>query len=323
MPITSYAQNFEDVILWRALEHVERGFYIDIGAQDPVVDSVSLAFYERGWRGIHVEPSANYAEKLRAARPDEEVFQVAVALQDGEIAFFEIPNTGMSTGDEEIARKHESDGFKVRSVSVASQPLSAILSRHGDRDIHWMKIDVEGMERQVMKSWLPATARPWVVVVESTKPNSQEQNHDNWESELLDLGYWFVYFDGLNRFYLSHSHAELMSKFGVGPNYFDAFVASNTSWLCRNANVEIDVLRQQLTEERNDRAALEVRLAEEQNAKSSLEVQQRGAESALESERHARQALEGRLATIYASTSWRITEPLRFSMRAVRWLAGR
>ncbi|BCG81534.1 FkbM family methyltransferase [Mesorhizobium sp. 113-3-3] len=75
MPITSYAQNFEDVILWRALEHVERGFYIDIGAQDPVVDSVSLAFYERGWRGIHVEPSANYAEKLRAARPDEEVFR--------------------------------------------------------------------------------------------------------------------------------------------------------------------------------------------------------------------------------------------------------
>ena len=51
MPITSYAQNFEDVILWRALEHVERGFYIDIGAQDPVVDSVSLAFYERGLAG--------------------------------------------------------------------------------------------------------------------------------------------------------------------------------------------------------------------------------------------------------------------------------
>ena len=48
----SYAQNFEDVMLWRALKHVERGFYIDIGAQDPVVDSVSLAFYEQGWRGV-------------------------------------------------------------------------------------------------------------------------------------------------------------------------------------------------------------------------------------------------------------------------------
>ena len=53
----SYAQNFEDVILWRALKHVENGFYIDIGAQDPVIDSVSRGFYEKGWRGLHVEPT--------------------------------------------------------------------------------------------------------------------------------------------------------------------------------------------------------------------------------------------------------------------------
>lgn len=73
MTLTSYAQNFEDVILWRALRHVERGFYIDVGAQDPVVDSVSLAFYEKGWRGVHVEPIKKFAKKLRAARPEEEV----------------------------------------------------------------------------------------------------------------------------------------------------------------------------------------------------------------------------------------------------------
>ena len=52
MPITSYAQNFEDVILWHALKHIECGFYIDSRAQDPVRDSVSLAFYEKGWRGL-------------------------------------------------------------------------------------------------------------------------------------------------------------------------------------------------------------------------------------------------------------------------------
>ena len=50
----SYAQNFEDVILNRALKSVTNGFYIDIGAEDPVTDSVSLAFYNKGWRGVHV-----------------------------------------------------------------------------------------------------------------------------------------------------------------------------------------------------------------------------------------------------------------------------
>ena len=32
MSFISYAQNFEDVMLWRALKHISEGFYIDIGA---------------------------------------------------------------------------------------------------------------------------------------------------------------------------------------------------------------------------------------------------------------------------------------------------
>ena len=69
MKFVSFAQNFEDVILWRVLKDVLSGFYIDVGANDPVIDSVSYAFYQRGWRGIHVEPMPVYAEKIRAARP--------------------------------------------------------------------------------------------------------------------------------------------------------------------------------------------------------------------------------------------------------------
>ena len=61
----SYAQNFEDVMLWRAFSHIESGFYIDVGAQHPTIDSVSLAFYERGWTGIDIEPVPEYASLLR------------------------------------------------------------------------------------------------------------------------------------------------------------------------------------------------------------------------------------------------------------------
>ena len=43
MSFVSYAQNYEDVMLARALRGVEQGFYIDVGAQDPVDDSVTKA----------------------------------------------------------------------------------------------------------------------------------------------------------------------------------------------------------------------------------------------------------------------------------------
>lgn len=153
MSITSHAQNFEDVILWRALKDVVGGFYIDVGAQDPVVDSVSLTFYENGWRGVHVEPVPEYAERLRIARPDEQVIEAIVDVQTGGRVFYEFPGTGLSTGSRRIAERHAKSGLEFREVSVPCLPLSTILDSHGKRDIHWLKIDVEGMERQVIQSW--------------------------------------------------------------------------------------------------------------------------------------------------------------------------
>ncbi|MCB1414577.1 MAG: FkbM family methyltransferase, partial [Xanthobacteraceae bacterium] len=124
----SYAQNFEDVRLWRALKEVNQGFYIDIGAQDPSADSVSKGFYEQGWRGVHVEPVARYARALRESRPDEDVIEAAVSLHEGGIPFFEIADTGLSTGRQLVAERHRESGFAVKELKVASIRLAALLS---------------------------------------------------------------------------------------------------------------------------------------------------------------------------------------------------
>ncbi|AKM00404.1 FkbM family methyltransferase [Burkholderia pyrrocinia] len=221
--ITSYAQNFEDVMLWRALKHIERGFYIDIGAQDPRIDSVSLLFYEQGWRGIHVEPTPYYAEALRRERPDETVLQSAVGGESTALRFYEIPGTGISTADEKIVEQHRVRGFQDREIVVPCVTLASVFEAVGDKDIHWLKVDVEGFERQVLDSWGENAARPWIVVVESTLPLSQIDCHDVWESALDRRGYSFVYFDGLNRYYVAEERRELKHAFEVPPNVFDDF----------------------------------------------------------------------------------------------------
>ena len=57
MTFISFAQNFEDVMLWRALKHVDGGFYIDVGAAWSDVHSVTKAFYDKDWHGINIEPN--------------------------------------------------------------------------------------------------------------------------------------------------------------------------------------------------------------------------------------------------------------------------
>lgn len=228
-PIISYAQNFEDVILWRALHDVEDGFFIDIGAQSPVEDSVSLAFSENGWRGVHVEPNPEYARQLRQARPADTVIEAAAGRARGSVEFHVIPGTGLSTSVQEVARAHGSKGgLNVSSITVPTVTLDDLFAFAGERDVHWLKIDVEGGEGEVLEGWSSAS-RPWVVVVESLAPVGHQHMHHAWEPLLLGKGYAFAYFDGLNRFYVHGDHQELAGRIAVPPNVFDQFLLSGTA----------------------------------------------------------------------------------------------
>jgi hypothetical protein len=70
------------------------------------------------------------------------------------------------------------------------------------KEIHFLKIDVEGAEKEVLQSF-SFTIKPWIVVVEATLPNSNIDASSSWEYILTNNNYTFVYFDGINKFYLS------------------------------------------------------------------------------------------------------------------------
>ena len=299
MSLISYAQNFEDIMLWRALKHIQNGCYIDIGAQDPLIDSVSKVFYAQGWRGIHVEPTQQYADKLRQERPDELVMQVAVSSQPGSIVFYEFADTGLSTANRDIALRHQTAGLSCTETQVQLITLDEVFNQVATQDIHWLKIDVEGLEKSVLESWGSNHIRPWILVIESTKPTTQEESYQEWEFLVLQKGYQFAYFDGLNRFYISGEHLELVDFFKISPNIFDGFAlsgyASHPFGAFLNSQIsELNVLLQQ-AEARAEQA----------------EARAEQAEARAEHAGHFSSIYEAQLKAITASTSWRITYPIR------------
>lgn len=295
MSVVSYAQNFEDVMLWRALRNVEAGYYIDLGAQDPNHDSVSRLFYDNGWRGLHVEPTDFYSARLRESRPDEVVLQVAVTDTPGEMQFFDIVDTGLSTLSAEIAEDHRASGFGVREVRVPGVTLASVFELAGAREVHWLKIDVEGAEAAAIRSWSGSSVRPWILVIESTRPLSVESTHEAWDADVLALGYVFVYFDGLNRFYVSDQHPELVDRFSAPPNVFDGFVFAPESDYCVAARrkyetegaVALDVLQAAKDAELAEVRAQGVALEAEMQARISALIEQSALEAAAVSDAHA------------------------------------
>jgi FkbM family methyltransferase len=224
MTFISYAQNFEDVMLYRALKSVRHGFYVDIGAQHPVKDSVTKAFSLLGWHGINVEPVRYWFEMLEQDRPHDTNLNIAVSEQAGFLELYEVADTGLSTGDREFAERYKADGYQVIGHRVSARTLDDVLAEHAPREVHFLKVDCEGAERSVLASCSFEQVRPWIVVVEATLPNSQVSTHEEWERLLTGRGYRLAYRDGLNRYYVAEEHAELLGAFDVPPNVFDDFV---------------------------------------------------------------------------------------------------
>ena len=312
----SYAQNGEDVILWRALQGVERGRYVDIGANHPENDSVTKAFYDRGWSGLQVEPVPHFAALLRAARPRDVVAEVAVSEVDGgQAVLHEFDGTGLSTLREEYVPGSVNRGFAVHQRSVPTRSLQSLVDEHlAGEPVHFCKIDVEGAEAEVLASVDLTSWRPWVLVIEATRPNSTQATHREWEGAVLAAGYRFCLFDGVSRYYVSEEHAdELAPALSFPACALDEFVLASTV----STRAELHELHQT-----HHAATLRLQRVDELEAEiSALRaelVRWRGAvlerwAAAMASSAVVRHDDDARaeLEALRRTVSWRVTSPLR------------
>jgi FkbM family methyltransferase len=302
-PFVSYAQNAEDVVLWRALNGVTAGRYVEVGANHPTEFSITRAFYDRGWTGIEIEPVAEFVEQFRAERPQDVVVQAAITDADApSVTLHVIDGTGLSTLDEAIAAGHRDGGWESREEVVPARRLDDVLADHlapGD-DIHFMVVDTEGSEPEVLASLDLRRWRPWVLVVEATAPRSTTPTHAAWEGRVLDAGYEFCLFDGLSRFYVAEEHAErLRAALSAPANPFDEFIAHR--WQQQSEELrELRRERDELVEEVvRWRGTVLARWAEAAGTGGSGQAG------------HEVVRLRRELAEIRGTVSWRVTAPLR------------
>lgn len=290
--IVSYSQNAEDVRLWRVFRSVENGFYVDVGAADPDVDSVTRLFYDHGWSGINIEPSPCF-EALNEARKRDVNLRVAVGESEGSVPFFlTYPYLGMSTANPSVHANIPDAIDRIEETAIRQLRLESILREHAaDRTIHFLKVDVEGAEAQVLASSDWVSFRPIVVIAESIESWSTSPTYENWESILVDAGYRFAAFDGINRFYVDRDHDDLISALAYPVSALDRFVTA--------------AMRD--TEAKLDQVLGELRVSESEVLPRSLDQ----VEAELAQARHE-------LAAIYRSRTWRAGRIVATATRPVR-----
>ena len=158
--MTFYSQFRQDEFLETIFKGFKHGIFVDVGAHDGKTFNNTLYFEEtHGWTGTNIEPIPAVYEKLRTNRPNCLNMNYAIDEADGEADF--VCNTGhteMLSGLYEhldprhISRiKEENKEFAAEPtiITVPTKRLESVISY---KHVHYLSIDVEGAEKQVINS---------------------------------------------------------------------------------------------------------------------------------------------------------------------------
>lgn len=226
MTFISYAQNFEDVLLNRVFKDKIKGFYLDVGALHPTVDSVTKAFYNLGWSGINIEPIKECYKLFEQDRPRDINLNIALSNSEATLEFFQlVGQPGNSTLNKEIADKlAQEKGLELSRYLVSVKTLAEVCKEYVDQQIDFLKIDVEGLEEQVISGGDWEIFRPTILVIEATLPNTNVRCKNNITVFLRGKGYQQVFFDGINDYYVSEESGDLAKYFSFPINILDNYI---------------------------------------------------------------------------------------------------
>jgi len=148
-------------------ENIFKGFkngtFVDVGAHDGVSINNTLYFEKtNNWSGINIEPIKEVYDKLVVNRPKSINMMCAISNNEGKAEF--ICNKGykeMISGlknnydkrhFERLMRENSKMGSTTELILVNTKKLETIFDEHNIKHVHYLSIDVEGAEFEVIKS---------------------------------------------------------------------------------------------------------------------------------------------------------------------------
>jgi FkbM family methyltransferase len=183
------------------------GFFVDVGAADPQVNSQSWHLEQLGWSGVLVEPRPEFAEKLRRARRAR-VFEVACSSKrnSGRAMTLRVRG-GLSTLNDNLVVA----GLKPHNeISVQIRTLDDVLVEAGaPAPVDFLSIDVEGPEVELFDGFDLARWQPRLLLIED-HAKSMKLHH-----LIQQRGYKWVRRTGLNAWYVpvdSPMHVDLFGQ---------------------------------------------------------------------------------------------------------------
>jgi len=184
----------EQILVREFFGNKSHGFYVDVGANDPIIESQTYHLEESGWHGLLIEPLTSYCDRLKANRKGIVIQHACSAPENHNKVLKLLVAGGHSTLNENPIAL----GTKTNeSVEVVCKTLDSILE-HNDVAKHFdfISIDIEGHEMEMFKGFTLEKWQPQLVLLED-----HVTNHDK-HAFMVRNHYQLLMRTGLNSWYV-------------------------------------------------------------------------------------------------------------------------
>lgn len=200
----SYSQFGEDLVA-RDILGLERGFYVDVGCNDPIRWSNTYLFYLHGWSGILLDGNQQLVDQCRHKRPADTAVCCLLGESEGEgeIAIYDDHALSSAVCTHNTGRRNKARLIEHRKVSIRS--LTSVLDEHAaPSQIAFLSIDVEGMDLMVLKGIDFNRYHPQLIAIEDAAFDPLRPHSGEIVTFLVNRGYRLYAHVYPTLFFLAH-----------------------------------------------------------------------------------------------------------------------
>lgn len=200
----SYSQGGEDLILNTIFNKTQKGFYVDIGANNPHIQSNTHFFYMKGWHGINIDALPGSMKIFNRKRNRDINIEAAISNKNDELTYYMFKKSFYNTFN-----KHEIEKLKkitefVGEKIVRPLTLASILDDFCPGNIDFLTVDVEGYDLEVLESNNWKKYRPKIIVTEFFSSDLKMLEQNKIFQFLNNKGYRFLCNSLTNAFYIEN-----------------------------------------------------------------------------------------------------------------------
>lgn len=196
----SYSQCGEDLIVDFILNclKISSPSYLDIGAYHPTHLSNTYLFYQKGYRGVCIEPDPILFAEIKKVRKRDTCLNVGIGTSHVDGAdFYVMTSKTLNTFSREEAERYQSYNQRLEKiVQVPLIPIRTILEQRFVSCPNFISLDVEGLDLQILRTFNFSKYRPEVFCIETlTYTEDKSEKKINEVIDLMISNDYFIYAD--------------------------------------------------------------------------------------------------------------------------------